>query len=103
MLFQISIVFALCALFIPPILAFRGKAFRGFWVIGIVIGAIVAFFGSGMNEYMLEKRGMSAVKSGYSGEVVVRTHQPFDILITPFTSLAIGSYLAVCLFRPKQE
>jgi hypothetical protein len=55
-----------------------------------------------MNEYIHEKRGISAVTSGYSGEVVVRMDQPFDILITPFTSLAIGSYMAVCPFKPKQ-
>jgi hypothetical protein len=103
MLMHLSLLLTLCALFIPPILAYRGKAFRGFWIIALLTGAAIALFGNGMPEYMLEKGPMAVTENGYSDKAVIRKAHAVDFLATPFGAFVLGSFMATCISRPKQE
>lgn len=99
---ELSVLIGVIVLLFPPILAYKGKGFRGLWVAMILIGLLVAWFG---NEMFLDTKGAggkSLIMQGHSVERVVMIAQFWDALTIPGIAFAIGSLFAVCFFRNRK-
>jgi hypothetical protein len=87
---------------LPPILAFRGKGFRGLWIAIIFIGLLVAWTGNAMYLDIKGVGGRKMIREGYSVDRIVAQALFWDFLTVPGITLAIGSFFAACFYRKKE-